>query len=33
MNEIDEIDEYSTRRVEVGRLPLPLEGEQDVALI
>jgi hypothetical protein len=31
MDEI--IDEYWTRRVEIGRLPLPIEGEQDVALI
>jgi hypothetical protein len=31
MNEI--FDEYWTRRVEIGRLPLPIEGEQDVALI
>src|SRR5215510_12788967 len=28
-----EIEEYWTRRVEIGRLPLPGEGEQDVALI
>jgi hypothetical protein len=33
MNEFDEIDEYWTRRVEIGRLPLPIEGEQDIALI
>jgi hypothetical protein len=33
MNEFDEIDEYWTRRVEIGRLPLPIEGEQDVALM
>jgi hypothetical protein len=30
---MNEIDECWTRRVEVGRLPLPIEGEQDVALI
>jgi hypothetical protein len=33
MNEFDELDEYWTRRVDIGRLPLPIEGEQDVALI
>ena len=33
MNEFDELDEYWTRRVEIGRLPLPIEGEQDVILI
>ncbi len=31
MNEI--FDEYWTRRVEIGRLPLPIEGEHDIALI
>jgi hypothetical protein len=30
---MNEVDEYWTRRVEIGRLPLPMEGEQDVALI
>ena len=33
MNEFDELDEYWTRRVDIGRLPLPIEGEQDVILI
>src|SRR5262245_43188610 len=30
---MNEIDEYWTRCVEIGRLPLPAEGEQDVSLI
>lgn len=30
---MSEIDEYWTRRVEIGRLPLPHKGEQDVSLI
>ncbi|HZF41710.1 MAG TPA: hypothetical protein VE715_23025 [Blastocatellia bacterium] len=33
MNEIGEIDEYWTRRVEIGRLPLPIEGDQAASLI
>ena len=33
MNEFDELDKYWTRRVDIGRLPLPIEGEQDVILI
>src|SRR5262245_60801439 len=28
-----EIDEYWTRSVDIGRLPLPVEGEQDVSLL
>lgn len=29
---MSEVDDYWTRRVEIGRLPLRFEGEQDVAL-
>lgn len=30
---MSETDEYWTRRIEIGRLPLPSEGERDVSLI